>query len=506
MTRASTGSPSIVRRLPSLVAAAALALIAAAATLPTVGAVPDLKRLRAGAARLEALPDPAAAPLDEVLDRADEISRILSRCGRERLGWTGEVFARDTVRSAETAYLAAVRRHVIEPAHARLAAQIGRDGDWLERRDALAAYLMLGGRGPIDQRAFDLLAARAAEVTAARSGKGERDLHAWIQRHVEGYVARLRTGAAPPLPVDEALAGAARAALARAPIADRLESFALRPVASARCGMGLAYPPLSLDRLFADRPDALRAFASKHAGAAPAIDGPFTAAGHAAILARMARAGADFAENRWVLPLGPDDEGDALTAHLTAFHQSYAARQARQWEALLEDLAVAEPASPGEVAGVLTALARPEWPYLRILRNLDQAVERPDPAALPLTSCEDPRRGAGADARRKQIEAAAWWADLARRSPPPAPAPLVGMAALIQPPAGDHGNTPLARWVAGVAALRDAVSAGAAEKVLRDRIAAARAATEADLAHLDAATRRVWGPLLLDPIALVAPR
>jgi hypothetical protein len=166
--------------------------------------------------------------------------------------------------------------------------------------------------------------------------------------------------------------------------------------------------------------------------------------------------------------------------------------QLRREDDWLEDITVRSPGA----GDTQVTLMRGEWPYLRILEHVAHATEIPPPEHLPRGPCDTspyfgPRFGLSGRPLDTPVspEKAAWgwWAEIGGGAPPAA-AKLAGMAALVR-------DGLIARWIQRL------------QKAQRDGMyEPARRETEADFAALDEITRRIWLPLLLDPLRVDRPQ
>jgi hypothetical protein len=523
------------RHLPSLrqlLAAGVIALVVVPLLLPLLASLPLLDALRTARGRLEAL-GPAPADLDAELRLLDDLDGLTRQLTEDQLGLVGGLVAGSRVRAARAARLEALGRDVIAPAHRALAEVLRSGEDWREQRDRLAAYLMVAHQGPRDRRAREILGPLVLVHLRTHTHRPESALHDLVDDLLDP--AKNRITAVPAPSIDASLVRSVEAALAAAPLAERIASATEGWVATTRyAGDGeLQYPPLTLEWILARGPRGILRHRSEPGVAVP---GPHTGWGRAGVLARLAELEKEFRDDDWLVPPLPWDADGGLAAALRRAHDAHAERQKEAWLAFLGDLTVAVPRSLEEAADLLHVLAQPEGPYPRLLRQIRAALSpqawdpdgfapgkrRGEPRALPCEGgphvtlpwdAKPPCSPRMYDPIARERSAEQWWAGVAGTADPPLRAALGPMLALGAQGDEPFARTPLGRWAGHLDVLRlwlrhieeDRRSGEphphGARHFLEAR-AAARRDTEALLGALDEPTRRIWGPLLLEPLAI----
>jgi hypothetical protein len=323
--------------------------------------------------------------------------------------------------------------------------------------------------------------------------------------HGEAYAAAVARGSEPPLPVDAALVARARGELTGTAPLDRIRSCVVGRLAAARknrfdppTARNLRHRAGSLRDLFADQPRVLRWVLSRRAesGAeAPIIPSScFEEAALREMLQRMRDHERDAARAAWLVAPSPEERGAELAAHLRRIYDEHAREATAAWTAFLEDLKLRRPANEEEEIDLLVAMGEPGWPWWRVLLRVREGVLWP-------TTSRDDERGA-----RLWKEPATRWAEITGQ-PPPLRMRFQTMVGFVPP----GGQGPLEDWQVRVAQIRERLAdtdpEGAGRRrrevlALRDLAAAE---TEAELAQRDELTRRIWGPLLLDPLRFELP-
>jgi hypothetical protein len=531
------GAPRWHRYLPSarqVLVVVVLVVVLTPLLLPVVASLPLLDEVHRAEVRLAAI-GPEPADLDAQLDALDDLDAAARQLTDDQLGPLGAMLAGERRRAARAAWLAAVARDVLGPAHLHVAERLRVGGDFLGQRDRLAAYLMIAGRGPRDRRARDALGPLVVERLAAHSHRSAAKLRNWVDELLDPEKDRL---AGVPLAVDEALVAEVRTDLAGRPLADKIRWMTIAWVESARYGGddALQYPPFELARILDAKPSFAGVLA--HRSATPVVvPGSLTGWGRTGVLARMERLEKDFAENAWVVPLRPEEQGEKLAAAEKAAIDAVNAQQKEAWTAFLSDIVVPTVRAAGEADRILDALADREGPYLLLLREIDAATSRLiwDPKVLgPGTRRGTPHyfpcggvsggmhtNGGPCKPRsysptEDEERGEAWWAQRSGRATPPLADLLGGMVTLGPRRDGPRTETVLERWAPRVSFLRRALlheveaSREGEPEHGRAMVAKARAegreATERDLANFDDLTRRIWGPLLLAPFDLGSSR
>jgi type VI secretion system protein ImpL len=130
--------------------------------------------------------------------------------------------------------------------------------------------------------------------------------------------------------------------------------------------------------MFSDRPDVLKVITSALYGKEKRwkeVDGPYTEKGHFAVLENIAEGAGLLEREQWVVPLGRDEQADSIPKHLDTLANDYDQLYIQQWTDWMADLTVRSPANLKEAKQVYTELAKPDYPYLRILRAVEDHTQ-----------------------------------------------------------------------------------------------------------------------------------
>ena len=210
----------------------------------------------------------------------------------------------------------------------------------------------------------------------------ERDLRDKIVTHVSYYVDLLRRGVVKGEELDQALIQSVRDRLSRIGSSQRYYDQFVTVLEDAKIDEtgpntpdNLAHPPITLNQLFEDRPDALTKLSSKRKrreGKWQKVRGPYTASGHAAVLANLKDGFNVIEREQWVLPItGEEKDAKALIKRaLERVRQDYDAQYIREWTEFFRDVDVAIPQNNIEAIEEFRVLSTPDWPYWRLLRAL----------------------------------------------------------------------------------------------------------------------------------------
>lgn len=327
------------------------------------------------------------AKLDPVLTRLEELERQRLEGVPLSLGWgmyTGEQLEPVLM----GAYATRLYRDGIAPSIERVARQLRQvTGDrYLAERDLLKLYLMLGdpahldpawASGPLTQAWFERL--------APVSDLPEMELRARLRRHVSAWLSWIADGRIAPLAISQDVVDVARRVLLATPVEKRFYDFLVSSVAeevynddAEAAGANRRYPPITLAGLFGDRPDVLKVVESerfRREKKYALVEGPYTERGHFAVLQNIEEAKALLEREAWVVPLTQDDAPERLPGHLRRVADRYERVYVEQWTAFLEDVRPISPRSLRQAVEIYDVLTRPEWPFLRLLRTVEDHTQ-----------------------------------------------------------------------------------------------------------------------------------
>jgi type VI secretion system protein ImpL len=215
----------------------------------------------------------------------------------------------------------------------------------------------------------------------------EADLKAKLLPHVKYYVDLLRRGATTSETLDKAIVERTRDILARVGPAQRFyDRFVTKLEYDKYDENGpdekdnLKYPPISLDELFSDRREVLgkvRSSQKERTGKWLQVRGPYTAKGHAQVIASLEEGLTVLDRERWVVPLTQEEErqGDKIQQALARVRQDYDAQYIREWVEFFRDVQVEIPPNNKEAIEEFRVLSTPDWPYQRLLRTLEDNTQ-----------------------------------------------------------------------------------------------------------------------------------
>ncbi len=285
-------------------------------------------------------------------------------------------------------YIDSLRQGFIMPAKEQLEERLKKatGAKYLDEYEALKTYLLLND--PLHLVTYDqwqtgrLTQVWAASLRSNTPNVSERELRNKLVTHVSYYVQLLRRGLVKGEPLDEALIASTRDILTRVGPSQRYYDQFVTILIDERIDEAgpntpdnLKYPPITLNDLFKDRPDALTKLSSKSKkrdGKYQKIRGPYTAPGHRAVLDSLKNGYAILEREKWVVPLTSEEtqQGDKIKQALERVRQDYDNQYIREWTEFFRDLEVAVPTNNVESIEEFRVLSTPDWPYWRLLRAL----------------------------------------------------------------------------------------------------------------------------------------
>jgi type VI secretion system protein ImpL len=136
----------------------------------------------------------------------------------------------------------------------------------------------------------------------------------------------------------------------------------------------LKYPPITLQTIFADRPEVLawvksaQGMTGKWAG----VRGPYTFKAHEQVMASLADGVQVLEHDRWVLALAPDDGAQKA---LDRVRQDYEEQYGQEWTSFFRDLQIDNASSSAKWVSLIKTLSTVEWPFMRLLRVLAENTQ-----------------------------------------------------------------------------------------------------------------------------------
>jgi type VI secretion system protein ImpL len=276
--------------------------------------------------------------------------------------------------------------------------------------------------------------------------------------------------------------------------------------------------------MFADRPEILRNVITsaqfQKEKKYKEVDGPYTDKGHYFVLVNIEQGLGLLEKEAWVVPLGPDETKDRIQVHLRRLGDDYESRYIESWTDWVADLRVQSPQTLKDAVSLYGELTKPDWPYLRILR----AVE--DHTQFTKDQSVFQNQAVNREANRKLNEAI-------RRKTQGIMLPKVEMdkiakkqtliptvfKSLIQfgipvdtknrTGGAPIGDTPLAKYMNMLGALKDEMqrkvedNQQAPAQVMNERLGEVTGQATALLKPFDDKAKQLMTPLLVDPLKIV---
>jgi type VI secretion system protein ImpL len=344
------------------------------------------------------------------------------------------------------------------------------------------------------------------------SNVSEGELNARLAPHVRYYLKLLKGGRAAGIRQNADLVARARQALMNVPVRKRYYDLFVTSLAEEKLRedgdetrANRRYPSVNLHELFLDRPDVLKVItsASQQRGKGwREVEGPYTERGHYAVLKKMADGAALLERDQWIVPLTVEERPDRIPQNLRRLADDYERQYIEQWSAWLTDLTVPPPTTVKDAIAIYKTLAEQEWPYLRILRQVEDHTQ--------WKKTPDMLEAAGAVASKvgpldikKLGERVSTIPDVFKRT-----------VEFAVPAPGSQGaavDTPLARYIDAIEGLRrrmekeEESTPGVAPRQLNEPLEGVRKVASALLQPLDEKGKTWLTPLLLGPLQIVSP-
>lgn len=367
--------------------------------------------------------EPKIEKLDPLLERLQELDTWSTDGPPVGMQFPfGLMYHADVVgRPARTVYVANMQEGFVKPVKFELEERLSKikigelkGKDYYKVRQWLKIYLLLTsevehlnddrcafspfeGKDPLtclDWAAAQYTALWAELLTKAGRAKANRyDLTKILRPHVAYYFDLIRPrekgkGLATPVDAQQKLVNRAREALQKVPVRDRYYGFFVEslidemydPAGDPRSDGNRKYPPVSLKRIFVDRPnvlDWLQSFQKESGKGWKEVEGPYTDKGHYAVQFNLKNAPKLFENDGWVVPLTDEEKGDRFIGNMKTLEEDYETSYIQQWRDFLIDLQVQTPANLAEAVALYSdeRMQKQEWAYLRILRALEDHTQ-----------------------------------------------------------------------------------------------------------------------------------
>ena len=257
---------------------------------------------------------------------------------------------------------------------------------YLEEHNVLKTYLLLND--PLHLKTYErwqvgrLTQAWATILRPHAGNMSERDLRNKLVAHTSYYVALLRGLLVKGEELDAGLIASTRDILTRVGASQRLYDQFVTVLedqkideAGGNIRDNLRYKPITLASLFEGHPEALTILSSKRVKNEKLdqkVRGPYTYAGHEAVLASLKDGTKILDREKWVVPLGVDEKNQPkkIEQALKRLRVDYDTQYIREWTEFFQDLEVAIPQNNIDSISEFKILSTPDWPYWRLLRAL----------------------------------------------------------------------------------------------------------------------------------------
>ncbi len=363
-----------------------------------------------------------------------------------------------------------------------------------------------------------------SEILRTTSNVSEIELKKQISPHIRYYLQLLKDKRAVPLQADAALVEATRKTLQSVPVNKRYYDLFINALSEETYldRDTKVYPPLSLGELFAGRAEVLKWLSSARYQKEKLwkqVEGPYTERGHYATVKNVTDAAGLLEREQWVVPLGPDETADRIPINLKRLADEYDQGYVIQWTDFMLDITVKSPATVKEAIELCTVLSTAEFPYARILRQMEEHTQWLKPPGVIETELQK-------DAQRRINQQISAKTGL---RPGTVPVDLRKMGEHVSivpttfkrtvefaiPRAGGTGpstDIPLAKYIARLESVKgelqrmEDATPNVDPRLAAEKLDAAYADTSALLQPFDDKTRALLGTLLLTPFRIVTSK
>jgi type VI secretion system protein ImpL len=262
---------------------------------------------------------------------------------------------------------------------------------YYEERELLKKYLMLSDIEHLDvEWATGQFVALWAELQKSTSDVALVDLKKQMAPLVRYYLELIKPDGevkprATPVPANDKIVERTRKTLQSVPVRKRYYSlfvdairYELYDPAADPVRANLQFPPITLDAMFTDRPEVKSFIKSRQHNRTKKwfeVTGPYTDKGHFAVLANIKEAVKLLEREQWVVPLTAEERGDRVAANVIRLADDYEQNYIQAWKDFWKDLEIKSPANLKEAIELFAELQKPEWPYLRLLRSLEDHTQ-----------------------------------------------------------------------------------------------------------------------------------
>jgi len=303
------------------------------------------------------------------------------------MGWG--MFVADRARTPLLrVYVAQMQAGFVTPVRASLEADLEKaDGSrYLEHRRLLKLYLMLADPDHLDvEWATGQLTPRWVDRMHESADRSSDELRDLARPHVRYYFELLAAKRVAPLGIDEAVVARVRAALRRVPVQERYYGMFVGALLDERIDPAaddtadnLVFPPVRLPDVFRDRREVLDHVESRtylESRRYPAVEGPYTERGRAAVMELLGRAGGVLESEAWVVAPTADETPAQIPKHLRAVTKRYEREYMRQWVELFSDVRIRPPADVDAALDRYRVLSTTPYPVGRLLEVLENETQ-----------------------------------------------------------------------------------------------------------------------------------
>ncbi len=345
-------------------------------------------------------PSKNLALVNPMLERLLELDKYTDDGVPIEMSWMmyqGDRITRPTVIN----YVAHLQQGFVVPCKQRLEERlkIVKGDKYLQERFALKTYLMLNdalsaktGEGEFDDEldiewATGQYTALWFDLVKPIADKPEVDLKKEMAEHVRYYFTLLKARRVTPVPLNKDLVAYVRKVLMTVPVAKRYYDLYVNSVAEEKVDSAgddsranRRYPAVTLPDLFSDRPDVMKIMTSafyEKEKKWKEVEGPYTERGHYAVLRNIATGLGLLEKDAWVVPLGPDETKEKIAANINSLANEYEKKYIDAWQDFMVDVTVKSPGTLREAIDLYTTLAKPPWPFLQLLRRLEDHTQWP---------------------------------------------------------------------------------------------------------------------------------
>ncbi len=199
------------------------------------------------------------------------------------------------------------------------------------------------------------------------------ELDAELKPHVDTYVDLVKRQEVPPWKGDKSLVSRARTSLLQVPQIDREYEALVRDA-------NFEIAAIRFDSIFYG---SIATYVTSKKQTT--VDGAYTKAGWMRVRELLDEKQGKLAAEKWVLGEEEKVSEQEIKKQIAKLRDLYFAKYQNAWKGFLESIEVQKPENKEKALEELQALSEPEWPYLRLLRtlneNTDLELAPPDSAA-----------------------------------------------------------------------------------------------------------------------------